>query len=89
MLDRLMRFQDRKLFCSQHFHGTLQSSNKIMRANALLFNFCPYSQQTIQKNGGIKSPFEKLNGFSYRENWLENLLVASSLRGNRNHFLNI
>ena len=76
-----MKFQDRRLFCTQHFHGTAQSANQIMRAHALLINFCPYAETTIQYNGGFKSPFEKLNGFVYRENWLENLLVASSLRG--------
>lgn len=81
MIDRLMRFQDKRLFCSQHFHGTLQSADKIIRAHALLINFCPYAQNTIQYNGGIHSPFEKLNGFVYRENWLENLLVAASLGG--------
>lgn len=78
-----MKFQDRRLFCAQHFHGSLESANKIMRAHALLINFCPYSPQAIQSNGEIYSPFEKLNGFRYRDNWLENLLVASSLRGNR------
>jgi len=83
MLDRLMKFQQRRLFCAQHFHGTLQNADKMMRAHALLFNFCPYSEQTIRYNGGVRSPFEKMNGFVYRENWLENLLVASSLKGNR------
>lgn len=81
MLDRLMKFQQKRLFCAQHFHGTFQSANQMMRAHALLYNFCPYSQQTIQSNGGIQSPFEKINGFVYRQNWLENFLVASSLRG--------
>lgn len=76
-----MRFQDKRLLCSQHFHGTLQSADKIIRAHALLINFCPYAQNTIQYNGGIRSPFQKLNGFLYRENWLENLLVAASLGG--------
>lgn len=78
-----MKFQDRRLFCTQHFHGTLLSADKIMRAHALLINFCPYAEPTIRYNGGIQSPFEKLNGFVYRENWLENLLVASSLGGFR------
>lgn len=77
-----MRFQDKRLFCSQHFHGTLHSADKMMKAHAMLMNFCPYAKQTIQNNGGIKSPFEKLNGFTYRENWLENLLVATSLKAN-------
>jgi len=62
----------------------VKSANQIMRAHALLINFCPYSSVTIENNGGIHSPFQKLNGFVYRQNWLENLLVASSLRGNWN-----
>ncbi len=76
-----MKFQDRRLFNAQHFHGTIHSASKIMRAHALLTNFCPYCPQTIQKNGGLRSPFEKLNRFTYRDNWLENLLVATSLNG--------
>jgi hypothetical protein len=27
------------------------------------------------------SPFEDLNGFRYHDNWLRNLLIASSLNG--------
>lgn len=83
MLDRLMKFQDRRLYASQNFHGTLPSANAAVRAHALLINFCPYSTQTIHNKGGINSPFEQVNGFVYRENWLENLLVAASLGGNK------
>ena len=82
MLDRLMKFQDKRLQATQHFHGTIQSATQNMKAYALLVNFCPYNPQTIQAKKGISSPFEQLNGFKYRENWLENLLVASSLNGN-------
>ena len=81
MLDRLMKFQNRKLDNAQHFHGKLQSANNAVRAHALLVNFCPYNSNTIRLNGGITCPFEKLNGFRYRDNWLENLLVASSMNG--------
>lgn len=77
-----MKFQDRRLYASQHFHGTIQSATNIMRAHALIVNFCSYCPKTIQDKGGINSPFEQLNGFRYRDNWLENLLVASSLNGN-------
>ena len=83
MLDRLMKFQNRRLDSSQHFHGKLESANNAMRAHALLVNFCPYNSNTIRLNQGVISPFEKLNGFRYRDNWLENLLVASSMNGNR------
>jgi len=85
MVDRAMNFQKRKLYNGQHFHGTLASATNQMRAHALLVNFCPYSSAVIKRNGGIRSPFEKLNGFQYREDWLENLLVASSLNGFRTY----
>lgn len=83
MLDRLMKYQDRRLYSTQNFHGTLLSAQAAIRAHALLINFCPFSPQTINKKEDIHSPFEELNGFRYRENWLENLLVAASLGGNR------
>ena len=83
MLGRLMKYQDRRLYATQNFHGTISSANAAIRAHALLMNFCPFSPQTIHNKGGINSPFQQINGFRYRENWLENLLVAASLGGNR------
>ena len=85
MLDRLMKFQNQRLFSAQNFHGKLSAATMLMRAHALLINFCPYSPAVIQKYGGIQCPFEKLNGFRYRQNWLENLLVAASLNGYRDY----
>jgi hypothetical protein len=32
-------------------------------------------------DGKRNSPFEGLNGFCYHDNWLHNLLIASSLQG--------
>jgi len=83
MLDRLMKYQDRRLYATQNFHGTIQSAEQAVRAHALLINFCPFSPYVIERKGGIHSPFEQVNGFRYRDNWLENLLVAASLGGNR------
>jgi len=83
MLDRLMKYQDRRLYSTQNFHGTLVSAQAAIRAHALLINFCPFSPQTIKIKGNIHSPFEQINGFRYRENWLENLLVAASLGGSK------
>ena len=85
MLDRLMKYQDRRLYATQNFHGNIESAEAAIRAHALLINFCPFSTQVIDKKGGIHSPFEQLNGFRYRNNWLENLLAAASLGGNRPH----
>lgn len=78
-----MKFQDRRLEASQNFHGTFQSAETTIRAHALLMNFCHYSPQVIHRKNSIYSPFEQVNGFRYRDNWLENLLVAASLGGNR------
>lgn len=81
MLDRLMKYQDRRLYATQNFHGNICSAETAVRAHALLMNFCPFSPQTIVNKGDIHSPFEEVNGFRYRDNWLENLLVAASLGG--------
>lgn len=62
MLDRLMKFQDRKLYAQQYFHGTIQSATAMMIAHTLLLNFCPYCPKTIQDKQGVCSPFEQLNG---------------------------
>ncbi len=83
MIDQLMKYQDRRLYNTQHFHGKFDSAITAIRAHALLINFCPFSPQTIAIKENIHSPFEQLNGFRYRDNWLENLLVAASLGGNR------
>ncbi len=32
---------------------------------------------------GCLCPFEQLNGFRYHNNWVRNLLIASSLNGRR------
>ena len=81
MLDRLMRMMDRHLFNMQYFHGNITSAETSMRANALIFNFCPSCPQTIKKHDGKISPAERLNGFRYHDNWLQNLLLSASLAG--------
>ena len=83
MLDRLMRRMDRRLFGAQYFHGTLISANLNMRAWTLIHNFAPFNPQTIRLNKGLRSPAEKLNGFRYHSNWLQNLLISASLGGYR------
>jgi len=85
MLDRLMKLQKQRLLNGQRFHGNLSSANASMRAHALLVNFCDYCPPTIKKYKGVRCPFEKLNGYRYRHNWLENLLVAASMNGYRNY----
>jgi hypothetical protein len=80
-LDRLMNHQDRYLYAMQYFHGTLESARLQMRAMALLWNFHPYGQRTRSTHPHRISPFGDLNGFTYHDNWLHNLLIAGSMNG--------
>ncbi len=82
-LDRLMDYQDRLLYTMRYFHGTQESASLYVRAMALVWNFHPYGQKTQNKYGPRTSPFERLNGFRYHDNWLENMMIAASLGGRR------
>lgn len=82
MVDRLMQRMDRHLFSTQYFHGTLKSSNLSIRAWALLQNFAPFNPWTVKQKGHVSS-FQRVNGFQYHENWLQNLLISASLGGLR------
>jgi len=82
MIDRLMQRMDRHLFSTQYFHGTLKSANLSIRAWALIQNFAPFNPLTVKQKGHANS-FEKVNGFQYHDNWLQNLLISASLGGNR------
>jgi hypothetical protein len=70
-------------FCltTPYFHGTLDAANQSLRAMALLWNFHPYCRKVQALEPHSLSPFEDLNGFRYHDNWLRNLLIASSLNG--------
>ena len=83
MLDRLMRWMDEYLFNRKYFHGTVESAKLTIRAWALLRNFQPYCPRTLGKNTELVSAAEKLNGFRYSDNWLENLLISASMGGYR------
>jgi hypothetical protein len=80
MLDRHMEPMDRYLYSTRYFHGHLMSAEYQIRAWALFHNFQPYCPRS-KVGEKYRSPFHKLNGFVYHENWLQNLLVASSLAG--------
>jgi len=82
MVDRLMQRMDRHLFSTQYFHGTLKSSNLSIRAWALIQNFAPFNPWTVKQKGHVSS-FQRVNGFQYHENWLQNLLISASLGGLR------
>lgn len=85
MLDRLMRLMDRKIFKAQGFHGSKKASNKTIRTYAILYNFAPSCPKAGHKE--LKSPAERLNGFAFSEDWVENLLIASSLNGKKHYHL--
>ena len=80
MVDRHMEPMARWLYGARYFHGHLLSAELQTRAWALLHNFWPYCPRATVRET-YQSPVHKLNGFVYRDNWLENLLVATSLQG--------
>ena len=82
-LDRLMNYQDRILYSSQYFHGSLQSAKLFLRASAILFNFLPYGFRSKHTFPDRISPFSDINRFVYHDNWLHNFLISSSFYGSR------
>ena len=77
-LDRLMRRQNDYFDRGQHFHGSVESSNLRSRSWAVLHNYWDWGRKSRKANGGARCPAERLNGKRYAENWLENLLIATS-----------
>ena len=80
-VDRLMNYQDRLLYAMQYFHGTKTAIRQAGRAMAMLWNFHPYGLKVQTRPPHALFPFEALNGFRYHNDWLHNLLIASSLNG--------
>jgi hypothetical protein len=81
MVDRLMRGMDKYLFAKQYFHGTLVSAEYGIRSYCLLTNFRPSMYNPIAEGyviRDVESPFTRLNGFTYHECWLQNMLIATS-----------
>lgn len=83
MVDRLMRWQDRYLFNRQYFHRSWKAAELGIRAWAILRNFRPLCPRAIGTRTDGSCAAERLNGFRYHENWLENLRVSSSMNGYR------
>jgi hypothetical protein len=80
MLDRHMNPMARWLDGTRFFHGHWTSSERSIRAWALLNNFGPYCPRA-KISQTYSSPVHKLNGFVYHQNWLHNLLIATSMSG--------
>jgi hypothetical protein len=82
-IDRPMNLLDRYLYQIRYFHGHRKTANLKIRAWAMVYNFAPFCQrvQARKQNPKKASRFEQLNGFLYHKDWLDNLLIASSLNG--------
>ncbi|MCB9140359.1 MAG: hypothetical protein H6642_18645 [Caldilineaceae bacterium] len=80
MVDRHMIPLDRWLSASRHFHGDWRSAELHIRAWVLFHDFMPYCPRAKIRERAI-SPAHQLNGFTYHENWLYNLLVSTSCAG--------
>jgi hypothetical protein len=80
MLDRHMNSMARWLDSTRFFHGHWASAERSVRAWALLHDFGPYCPRA-KISQSFSSPVHKLNGFVYHQNWLHNLLIATSLSG--------
>lgn len=79
MLDRHMQSLTRCLYMARDFRGHRTSAHLEARAWALMHNFWPYCPRTMAQSGSpYTSPVHKLNRFRYHNNWLQNLLIATS-----------
>jgi hypothetical protein len=82
-VDRVHNHLDRVLYAMHYCHGQQASARVAVRAWALQWNFHPYGPRLRHAHPLRSSPFADLNGFHYHPNWLQNLLVASSMGGLR------
>jgi hypothetical protein len=83
MLDRVMRCMSRYFEVCQHLHGSPEACGVHVRAWALLQNFRPWGPEAVRANDGWRSPAERLNGYRYHDDWIQNLQVSTSLGGYR------
>jgi hypothetical protein len=82
MVDRAMRPFEKFLTNRMYFHGHFATAEHTCTAFAICHNFAPFAPRTRQFNKEhANCRADELNGFAYRENWLENLLVATSRNG--------
>jgi hypothetical protein len=79
MIDRHMEPLARCLFSARFFHGHLQAAEWQVRAWALSHNFQPYCPRAKIRQHYL-SPVHKLNGSVYHDNWLQNLLISTSIQ---------
>jgi hypothetical protein len=80
MLDRVMRSQNKYFERGQGFHGSVSSSKLRCRAWAILYNYWEWCPRSRHLNAGHRCPAERLNDKRYADDWLQNLIVATSNR---------
>ena len=79
MLDRHRQPLARCLDQARHFHGQPLSAEFQVRRWVLLHNFQPYCPRA-QIHQHYLSPMHQLIAFIYHDNWLQNLLISTSLQ---------
>jgi antirestriction protein len=80
MVDRPMNRLCRLLYAGRGLHGQQASSERRLRGWALLMNFRPFARRSGQVREH-QSPAHRLNGKSYHQSRLQNLLISASLMG--------
>ena len=83
LVDRLIRRLDRFLCARQHVHRSPEAATLALRSWAPLHNVHPHCPRATPRGQDWTCAAQKLNGFRYSDNWLENLRIASSMAGYR------
>lgn len=82
-VDRLMNRIKRVLYSGRGLHGHRRSSELHLRGVSLLNNFRPFAPRSNLKRNAT-CPAHRLSRKIYSQNWVENLLLAASMRGLKN-----
>jgi hypothetical protein len=83
-VDRPMNRIKRILYSGRGLHGHRVSSERHLRGVALLNNFRPFAPRS-KRPRQFQSPANRLSGKLYSKSWVENLVLAASLRGYKKH----
>lgn len=79
-VDRPMNRIKRVLYSGRGLHGNRRSSELHLRGISLLNNFRPFAPRSNLKRNAM-CPAHRLSKRMYSQNWVENLLLAASMRG--------
>lgn len=81
-VDRPMNRMTRLLYAGRGLHGNLTTSERRLRGWALLHNFRDFAPRAGQTREH-RSPAHRINKRYYHENWLQNLMISTSLGGRK------